>query len=244
MDTYEYYSFENYVINETNKLAAKACRSFAEGGDGRDWDVNQLLIYGDVGVGKTHLVSAVVNRIIRINPELNVRYVTGESFANEIIGAISSGSSMSNLRKEYRELDVFVLDDIEYINKMNAVRSELYHIIDELLLRGRRVIVASNISPNDLFKDFLELKNRLDGFCTIGIAPPDEDLITEIVDRMLKELKLEDIDDDVKDYVMECADGKINKVKGMLRTIKLYVDIEEDSDPWIQDVRKLLEKTM
>ncbi len=231
------HSFANFMVNQTNDFAAQVCKSFAESVGS---SFNSLLIFGDTGVGKTHLVQATINRILELNPSINMKYVTSESFANEWIEAISNrGNGSSTLRKEYRNLDILVLDNLEYLNNMARTKSELFYTIDEILRKGKSVIFTSNCNPRYLFDDCPKFKVRLEGFCSIGIDSPDDDLISQIVDRTLDDMGFS-LDGDVKAYIIQYGDKNIRKTVGALNTLKAYVDIK-NNNPWLQDVKRLFE---
>ena len=231
------YGFENFMVNQTNHFAMRACKSFAESVGS---SINPLLIYGNDGVGKTHLVQATFNHILDRNPKTNLKYVTSENFVDDCLEVIiHGGDDTSEFRKEYRSLDILILDNLEYINNKLTTSRELFYTTDDLLRNGKSIIFTSNCNPKYLFDDYPEFKVRLEGFCSIGIDSPDDDLISQIVDRTLNDMDFS-VTAEIRDYIIEYGDGSIRKTIGALKTLKAYADIE-NSNPWLQDVKRLFE---
>lgn len=161
------YTFDNFVVGKSNQFVYAAARAVAEHPGEK---FNPLFIYGGVGLGKTHLLHAIGNYIKEFNPNLNVLYVTCEQFANDYIESLGSMSTTKSkavleFRTKYRNLDVLMVDDIQFISKKTSTQEEFFHTFNELYQNNKQIIITSDRPP----KDIETLADRLRSRFTCGL---------------------------------------------------------------------------
>ena len=163
------YTFETFVVGNNNRFAHAAALAV---GDNPAKTYNPLFIYGGVGLGKTHLMQAVGNRILQNNHSMNIVYVTSEKFTNHLINSIREGKN-DPFRNKYRSADALLIDDIQFIAKKERVKEEFFHTFNTLYENGKQIIISSDKPPRDL--PFLEdrLKSRFEWGLLADISCPD-----------------------------------------------------------------------
>ena len=163
------YTFETFVVGNNNRFAHAAALAV---GDNPAKTYNPLFIYGGVGLGKTHLMQAVGNRILQNNRSMNIVYVTSEKFTNHLINSIREGKN-DPFRNKYRSADALLIDDIQFIAKKERVQEEFFHTFNTLYENGKQIIISSDKPPRDL--PFLEerLKSRFEWGLLADISCPD-----------------------------------------------------------------------
>ncbi len=171
------YTFEKFAVSTTNQLAFAAASHVAKN-LGNSY--NPLFIYGGVGVGKTHLMQAVANRIIENNNAVRLVICAGEEFTNEIIEAIRTKSTPA-FRHKFRKVELLCIDDVQFIAGKDAVQEEFFHTFNAVLKTGGQIILTSDKPPSEILKMEARLKSRLEGGLLVDIAPPDFELRTAIL---------------------------------------------------------------
>ena len=166
------YKFEDFVVGSNNKLAYSACLAVAET-PGEVY--NPLYIYGDPGLGKTHLMHSIGHMILEQNPNKKVIYVTSEEFTNEVIESIRSGdaSSMSKLRDKYRTVDVLMVDDIQFIIGKESTQEEFFHTFNALHEAHKQIVISSDKPPKDIQNLEERFMTRFLWGLTVDIKNPD-----------------------------------------------------------------------
>ena len=166
------YKFEDFVVGSNNKLAYSACLAVAET-PGEVY--NPLYIYGDPGLGKTHLMHSIGHMILEQNPNKKVIYVTSEEFTNEVIESIRSGdaSSMSKLRDKYRTVDVLMVDDIQFIIGKESTQEEFFHTFNALHEAHKQIVISSDKPPKDIQNLVERFMTRFLWGLTVDIKNPD-----------------------------------------------------------------------
>ena len=214
------YTFDNFVVGKSNQFVYAAARAVAEHPGEK---FNPLFIYGGVGLGKTHLLHAIGNYIKEFNPNLNVLYVTCEQFANDYIESLGSMSTTKSkavleFRTKYRNLDVLMVDDIQFISKKTSTQEEFFHTFNELYQNNKQIIITSDRPP----KDIETLADRLRSRFTCGLIQDIQspDLETRIA-ILRKKCQLEKyvLDDDVIDLIAEKINTNIRELEGMLSKV-------------------------
>ena len=211
------YTFESFVVGPSNEYVYAAAQSVANDPAGT---YNPLFIYGGTGLGKTHLMQAIANKIVREKPYLKVIYVTCEQFVNEIIDTMftsrgpNSRDKSNKLRQHYRTADVLIIDDIQFIENKKAVQEEFFHTFNELVSKGKQIVISSDHSPRELAALEERLKTRFSGGLLFDILPPDYDTKVAILKRKAFEKKCivpnflaKDSGDDVR-----TLEGRLTKV--------------------------------
>ena len=212
------YTFDNFVVGKSNQFVYAAARAVAEHPGEK---FNPLFIYGGVGLGKTHLLHAIGNYIHEFNPNLKVMYVTCEQFANDYIESLGSNTknkAILEFRTKYRNLDVLMVDDIQFISKKTSTQEEFFHTFNELFQNNKQIIISSDRPP----KDIETLADRLRSRFTCGLIQDIQtpDLETRIA-ILRKKCQLEKyiIDDDVIDFIAEKINANIRELEGMLSKV-------------------------
>lgn len=181
------YTFDNFAVSDSNQIAYSAARAVS---DNLGTAYNPLFIYGSVGVGKTHLAQAIANKIIDKDLGKKIMFCTSEEFTNDLIESIRSKNTVS-VRKKYRQLDLLIVDDVQFIAGKNYVQEEFYHTFNATIKRGGQIVLTSDRPPREIKKLEDRLRSRFSGGLTIDIQKPDFELRTAIVLIKAKERNIE-----------------------------------------------------
>ena len=205
------YTFESFVVGQSNQFAQAAAKSVSEV-IGRTY--NPLFIYGGVGLGKTHLISAVGNAAIDRNPNMAVLYVSSEQFTNEVVSALRH-DRMGEFKEKYRNLDVLLLDDIQFIANKTATQEEFFHTFNALYERQRQIVVSSDRPPKEITAVTDRLRSRFSMGLIADIQPPE---IETKIAILLKKAEREriTITDEVAYYLASKIRSNIRELEGCL----------------------------
>ncbi len=208
------YTFKNFIVGETNKFARAACWKVANN-PSNEW--NPLFIYGPSGVGKTHLMYAVVNEILLQNPYAKVLYTKGEEFVNYMIECLSH-KSMSAFRDRYRECDVLLIDDIQCIAGKVSTQEEFFNTFDTLFSDGKQIILASDRPPRDINPLSERLRSRFEQGLLADIGLPDLELRTAIIKKKVEDMNIS-LPDEVLNYLAENLRSNIRQIEGAIKKL-------------------------
>ena len=208
------YTFKNFIVGETNKFARAACWKVSNN-PSHEW--NPLFIYGPSGVGKTHLMYAVVNEILLQNPRAKVIYTKGEDFVNYMIECLSH-KSMSAFRDRYRECDVLLIDDIQFIAGKISTQEEFFNTFDTLFADGKQIILASDRPPRDINPLSERLRSRFEQGLLADIGLPDLELRTAIIKKKVEDMDLI-LPDEVLTYLAENLRSNIRQLEGAIKKL-------------------------
>ena len=209
------YTFDNFVIGSSNNFAYAASLAVAE----QPSEVyNPLFIYGDVGLGKTHLMNAVGNFIIQQNPVARIMLTTSERFANELIEAIARKRGTAELRAKMRNVDVLMVDDIQFLGKTTACQEEFFHTFNELYNAGKQIIISSDRPPNEMPTIEERLRSRFGSGLIVDIRKPDFETRVAILKKKADE---EDISIPYVcvEYIAAHFDKSIRELEGALTRV-------------------------
>ncbi len=211
------YTFESFIVGKSNELAQMAALAVAE----TPFTLhNPLYLYGQSGLGKTHLLFAIINRLQKTHPEYRILYVTGEEFTNELTEALAQKSPMA-FREKYRNLDVLLVDDIQFISGKMAIQQEFFHTFEALFQKRKQLIITSDVSPDRINN----LEDRLQGRFSMGlvadIQPPDLELRTAICRRKALDYQF-DLDYEVLTYLAEHITKNIRLIDGAIKKLRAY----------------------
>ena len=211
------YTFDTFVVGSNNKFAHAASLAVAES-PGEIY--NPLFLYGGVGLGKTHLMHSIAHYIIEHNSSLNVLYVTSEDFTNEVINSIQH-KKQEELRSKYRNIDVLLVDDIQFVIGKESTQQEFFHTFNALYNSKKQIILSSDKPPKEL--DVLEerLRSRFSWGLPVDIQPPNYETKVAIL-RKRAELDNIYIDDEIFDYIATHIKSNIRDLEGALNKIKVY----------------------
>lgn len=234
------YTFDTYVVGKPNKFAVSAAVLVAE----RPGEVyNPLFLYGSSGLGKTHLMQAIGNYIIE-NSDKKVLYVTSDTFISDFIKINKKNSNnMDNIdyfKDKYRNLDVLIVDDIQFLADATKSQQEFFHTFNELHREGKQIIISSDRSPEDLKLLEERLRTRFSMGLTVNLYPPDFDLSMQIIRKKLSVHELaKPLDDDVIEFIannfssdVRALEGAINRIfaySAMFNTPKINLDIATEA---------------
>ena len=219
------YTFESFVVGGNNKFAHAASLAVAES-PGEIY--NPLYLYAGVGLGKTHLMHSIAHFILRNNPEARVLYVTSEAFTNDLIDSIRNGnnSAMSRFREKYRNIDVLLIDDIQFIIGKESTQEEFFNTFEALYGAKKQIIISSDQPPKDL--DILEerIRSRLEMGLIADISSPDYETRMAIL-RKKEETDGYHIDDAILDYIAKNIKSNIRELEGCLNRIRAKSILEK-----------------
>ncbi|HIT84981.1 MAG TPA: chromosomal replication initiator protein DnaA [Candidatus Ornithomonoglobus intestinigallinarum] len=205
------YTFENFVIGASNEYATAAAISTTEK---PGYVYNPLFLYGNSGLGKTHLMHAIGNRIHQNDPSANVIYVTSEVFTNEFISAVREGKG-EEFRKKYRSADVFLVDDVQFLENKEATQDEFFHTFNELYALNKQIVLTSDRKPRDLVILDDRLRTRFSQGLTIDITVPNYETRVAILQKKASQHNKK-IDIDVLGYIAERIKSNVRELEGIL----------------------------
>ncbi len=208
------YTFNNFIVGETNKFARAACWKVASN-PSNEW--NPLFIYGPPGVGKTHLMYAVVNEILGRKPEARVLYTKGEDFVNYMVECITH-KTMAAFRDRYRECDVLLIDDIQFIAGKVGTQEEVFNTFDTLFMEGKQIILASDRPPRDINPLSERLRSRFEGGLLADIILPDLELRIAIIKKKAEDMQI-DLPTNVLMYLAENLRSNIRQIEGTIKKL-------------------------
>lgn len=219
------YTFDTFVVGSNNKMAHAASLAVAES-PGEAY--NPLFIYGGVGLGKTHLMHSIAHFVLQKNPGAKILYVTSETFTNELIDSIRNGnnSTMSKFREKYRDIDVLLIDDIQFIIGKESTQEEFFHTFNALHGAKKQIVISSDKPPKDM--EILEdrLRSRFEWGLIVDISSPDYETRMAIL-RKKEELDGYTIDNEVIEYIARNVKSNIRELEGSLNKIMAYANLEK-----------------
>jgi chromosomal replication initiator protein len=218
------YRFDNFVVGSFNEVAFAASQAIVKK---EEVVYNPLLIYGNTGYGKTHLIQAVGNNLKIRDPSKKVFYTTSEKFYMDVIDFIGLKSNKTNnFKKKYREYDVFIMDDIQFLTKKERTQEELFHLFNFLYDNDKQIILSSDQHPNQISDLEDRLKSRFNAGMIIDIQSPDYESRLEILKKKTK-INNYEIPDDVLEYVATTVTGNIRELEGILNNIFIQTEIKK-----------------
>ncbi|MBS1327726.1 MAG: chromosomal replication initiator protein DnaA [Oscillospiraceae bacterium] len=209
------YSFENFVVGSSNKFAHAASQAVASKPAGY---YNPLFIYGGSGLGKTHLLYAICNEIRKNSPAANILFTKGEYMANELIEAIQKGQTME-FRAKYRQVDVLLIDDIQFISGKVSTQEEFFHTFDALHQANKQIVLTSDRPPREIATLEERLRTRFEMGLLADIQPPDLETRIAIIRRKAQLLDIP-ITDDIAEYIAGQLKSNVRQLEGAVKCMR------------------------
>ncbi len=208
------YTFDNFIVGSSNKFAHAACTAVAQR---PAQDYNPLFIYGPSGLGKTHLICAIVNEIKKKKPDTKVVYINGEDFTNQLIESISRKNT-AEFHNRFRSCDILLIDDIQFIAGKDSTQEEFFHTFNALHAEQKQIILTSDRPPKDISTLEERLRTRFEWGLIADIQPPDLELRLAIFKQKVKQSGIS-IPDDVLLFLAENLRSNIRQIEGAIKKL-------------------------
>lgn len=215
------YTFENFIVGSMNKFAHAAALAVAANPSGA---YNPLFIWGDSGLGKTHLLSAIKTEIQKSHPDFSIVYVDGETFTNGIITAIRDNTT-AEFHNKYRAADVLLVDDVQFIGGKESTQEEFFHTFNTLYNSGKQIVLTSDRAPKEIKSLEDRLRTRFEMGLIADIGAPDFETRVAIIRRKADLLGLE-LPDEVADYIANRLKNNIRQLEGTVKKMNAYHHLE------------------
>ena len=224
------FTFETYVVGPQNKLAYAAAKAVAEKpAEG----FNPLFIYGESGLGKTHLLYAIAHLMRSRRPESRIVYIKGDDFTNELVSSIRENRN-AEFREKYRQADILLVDDIQFIAGKIQTQEEFFHTFNTLYESGKQIVLTSDRPPREMTQLSDRLMSRFESGLMVDVAPPDFETRLAIIHNKAALLGVK-LPNEVMDYIAENVTTNVRQLEGTLNKILAYRDLLETRwtrNPW------------
>ncbi len=234
------YKFSNFVVGENSRFAHAAAFAVAQNPAKK---YNPLFIYGASGLGKTHLMQAIGHYIIFNKPKLKVKYIKTEEYVNELIKNIQCGgndrnSRMDKFRQKYRNVDVLLIDDIQFLESKTYTMEEIFHTFDSLHNKNKQIVITSDRLPKDIPTLPDRLRTRFEMGLMVDITPPDFETRVAILKNLAEQANIK-ADFDVFEYIAKNFVNNVRELEGAFNKVSAYADIEK-TDLTLEFAKKVL----
>lgn len=216
----ERYTLENFVVGKSNSYAFAAAENVVNFPAQNN---NPLFIYGKSGLGKTHLMQAIGNEILKRNPLMNVLYVTSEKFTNDMI-TFMKDKNMEEFKRHYRNVDVLLVDDVQFIEGKDATQEEFFYTFNDLHMKNKQIVLTSDRKPKELITLAERLRTRFEWGLTIDISLPDYETRVAILKKKAESFNI-DINDEIYEYIAQRINSNVRELEGALSKIIAYAGI-------------------
>jgi chromosomal replication initiator protein len=218
----ENYTFENFVVGQSNKLAYQVCKTIVAN-DKIDLNINPLFLYGSVGIGKTHLCQAIAWKLKEKNKNKQIVYLTAEKFMFLFVQSCIN-KDINTFKNKFRNIDVLIIDDVQFIIGKDKTKKEFFYTFETLINDNKLIIMACDRSPVNMEDLDEKLKSRISGGLVIDIKEPDYQLRLDIIEKKSNDLSL-DLTTDLKKFVSEKITGSCREIEGCLKRLQINQDI-------------------
>lgn len=233
------FTFETYVVGPSNKLAYAAAHAVS---DRPGVNYNPLFIYGDSGLGKTHLLYAIAHGLKQNYPDAKVVYIKGDDFTNELVASIREGKN-AEFREKYRQATLLLVDDVQFIAGKEQTQEEFFHTFNNLYESGRQIVLTSDRPPSEMTQLEDRLRTRFEWGLLVDVAPPDFETRLAIIKNKAALLGME-LPDKISAYIAENVTANVRQIEGTINKIMALKDLlgsdtdEETVTRAIQDMIK------
>ncbi len=222
----DFFTFDNFILGSTNRFALSAARAVAEK---EEIVYNPLLLYGPSGVGKTHLMLAIKNRMKKLFPHKKIAYVRSEDFTNQLMVALQEGklglSSMNDFHKKFRDLDVLLIDDIHFIAGKESTQEEFFNTFNTLYQNNKQIVVTLDRPLKEIKTLDDRIKSRLSAGLTADISYPDYETRVGIIKEKAKSCNIE-IEDNLVYHIAENVKSNTRQLEGIVKKLQAYISIQ------------------
>jgi chromosomal replication initiator protein len=229
------YGFDNFIVGPFNELAHAAALAIVKN-PGSVY--NPLFVYGGVGLGKTHLLQAVGNQIIKDFPGKKLKYISSERFTSGVVSAIRN-KNVDALRVLYRELDILIIDDVQFLAGKDKTQEELFHTFNTLYESGKQIIFSSDRPPKAIPSLEERLRSRFEGGMIADVSFPDYETRMAILKTKVQEKQLS-LDDEILDYIASHIQRNIRELEGALNRLSAFLRLNPNKAPALGEVKTLL----
>lgn len=206
------YTFENFITGSSNQFAQAAAIAVAES-PGKTY--NPLFIYGGVGLGKTHLMNAIGNRVLETRHDVAVLYVSSEQFTNEVVSSLRH-DKMTELKEKYRNLDLLLLDDVQFIANKTATQEEFFYTFNALYERQKQIVISCDRAPKEISEITDRLRSRFNMGLIADIQPPDIETKIAIIYKKAEMMDIKNIPEDVVNLLANKIKSNVRELEGSL----------------------------
>jgi len=222
MDFNPQFTFSTFIVGNTNRFAHAAAQAVANN-PGQAY--NPLFIYGPSGMGKTHLLYAIANETRRLHPEYRIVYIKGDQFTIELIDALARGKNVE-FRSKYREADLFLIDDIQFIAGKVSTQEEFFHTFNQLYEANKQIVMTSDRKPNEIATLEDRLRTRFEWGLLADIQPPDYETRMAILQNKARAYGL-DLPIDVCNYIVTNVTNNVRQIEGTVKKISAYMALDQ-----------------
>lgn len=215
------YTFDRFIVGSSNRFAYAAAKAVAEHPGGQDY--NPLFIYGNSGLGKTHLLYAIGQHIKEAFPEKTIAYIKGDDFTNRLYLSIQN-KRMQEFREEYRYVNLLLVDDIQFIAGKQSTQEEFFHTFNSIYEAGNQIVITSDRPPAEMSLLDDRLRTRFEGGIMADVQPPDYETRTVIIRNKAAQLGLV-LSDDAVDHIAKELTANIRQIEGVIKKLTAYREI-------------------
>ena len=221
----EGYTFDSFIVGKSNEFAYAAAQGVVKNPGSKVY--NPLFIYGNSGLGKTHLLCAIGTAIHEARPEAKIAFVKGDDFTNEVVRSIKEGTA-DEFRKKYRGVDLFLVDDIQFIAGKEATQEEFFHTFNSIYESGHQIVITSDRPPIDMLRLDDRLRTRFEGGMMADVQPPDVETRMAIIRNKAGHLGMQ-LSDDIVSYIAQKITSNIRQIEGVINRLTAYRDLTGDA---------------
>lgn len=219
------YTFDNFIVGNSNKYAHAAAMGVVRSPGNKIY--NPLFIYGRSGLGKTHLLLAIGSAIHEKSPSSTIAYIKGDEFTNQMIKSIKEGTA-EEFRQKYRNVDLFLVDDIQFIAGKESTQEEFFHTFNNIYEAGHQIVITSDRPPIDMLTLDDRLRTRFEGGLMADVQPPDLETRIAIIRNKAGQLGMV-LSDPVVKYIADNVTSNIRQIEGVVKRLTAYRDLDSDA---------------
>jgi len=220
----EGYTFDNFIVGKCNEFAYAAAQGVVKTPGNKVY--NPLFIYGNSGLGKTHLLCAIGTAIHEARPDARIAFVKGDDFTNEMVRSIKEGTA-DEFRKKYRGVDLFLVDDIQFIAGKESTQEEFFHTFNSIYEAGHQIVITSDRPPIDMLRLDDRLRTRFEGGMMADVQPPDVETRMAIIRNKAGHLGMQ-LSDDIVAYIAQKITSNVRQIEGVINRLTAFREITGD----------------